>query len=281
MVRLLVAATRPPAILTPVRLSEPLETTTPRRLMSRPSRLDPSATRMPLVSACVTSLWPKTSMRPLAASSSDDATATPCCRPLPSVASAAVPNSPSQKRPLQNVPLPVSSRLPPAVCSVEALIRIEPAPLLAAVSVIDNAAPWLRRVAPSSTMLRSASSVNDTGDVGATSTVAFSIRMSPASKPLDEVLMLTLLPASSAASIVEVRIVALLPMAKKSGPPPMLLSPSVSLIVMSHGSSSHRPARPRAASVRTWAGRASSQPPEVSMKPPLPPKAPPRALSAP
>ena len=41
------------------------------------------------------------------------------------------------------------------------------------------------------------------------------------------------------------------------------------------------PALPIGASVRTDAGRASSQPPEVSMKPPSPPAAPPRALSVP
>ncbi len=53
------------------------------------------------------------------------------------------------------------------------------------------------------------------------------------------------------------------------------------LMVRSYGSSSQVPERPFGAAVSTRAGRASSQPPDVSMKPPSPPSGPPRTLRLP
>ena len=67
----------------------------------------------------------------------------------------------------------------------------------------------------------------------------------------------------------------------KSGPALMPVSVTLLLISRSSGSISHWPARPGAALVCTASGRASIQPPDVSMKPPLPPWAPPRALKLP
>ena len=52
-------------------------------------------------------------------------------------------------------------------------------------------------------------------------------------------------------------------------------------MVMLYGSSNHVPERPIGAAVSTIAGRASSQPPDVSMNPPSPPSGPPRTLKLP
>ena len=97
------------------------------------------------------------------------------------------------------------------------------------------------------------------------------------------VVTLTLLPAFSAAArvLVSRRAWPLEVLVLKSGPPTMPRSLVPLVIRMSSGSSSQLPARPRGALVCTACGRASSQPPEVSMKPPSPPSGPPRALKLP
>ena len=138
-------------------------------------------------------------------------------------------------------------------------------------------------VAWKSAMLRAALSDSDTGAVRGSTIRLVPQLMSPpcALLPPLPVLMVTLLPPSSAAAMVAVFKLAASSVVLKLGPPVTLVSSTWSLMKMSFGSSNHCPARPRGASVATAGGRASSQPPEVSMKPPSPPAAPPRALRLP
>ena len=103
----------------------------------------------------------------------------------------------------------------------------------------------------------------------------------PACRPTDTppVDTMTSVPAFRAAAMVAVDSSALGPVAVNDASK-LELGPK-SEIVMLYGSSSHVPARPSGADRSIASGRASSQPPEVSMKPPLPPAAPPRALKLP
>ena len=254
-------------------------------------RVLPSVSAMPEASPCTATLWPRILMAPLPTSTLDAATRMPSRNTLWSLATAPM-SWPLHRLLPQATTAPPMSSWPPLSSSVdERIATAPPTSLLSAPrptlwlpwparSVSDSGAPSLRTVEKSSVMLRWALRVRLTGLLGAGLSVALSIRMSPLPGPA-LVLTLTLLLALSAASSVAVLSTATLPLLVKLGPPLIRLSTAPLVMTMSCGSSSHWPLRPAGASVRSDAGRASSQPPEVSMKPPSPPSAPPRALKLP
>ena len=231
-------------------------------------------------------------MRPLPTSMLDAATRMPSRSTLASLATAPT-SAPLHWLAPQAITAPPMSSRPPFRSSVDERMATAPPTSLEsapcptarlsrpAFSAKDKAAPSLRMVEKSTVMLRWAFSVRLTGLPGAGRSVALSMRMSPWPPVPSLVLTLTLLLAFSAASSVAVLKTATLPLLRKSGAPMIRRSWASLVMTMSCGSSSHWPWRPAGASVRTEAGRASSQPPEVSMKPPSPPSAPPRALRLP
>ena len=108
--------------------------------------------------------------------------------------------------------------------------------------------------------------------------------MSPLPVPLVlAVVMVTLVPAVSAVTMSATFTLAVLALGFGVKTLPVMLPPLVAapVIVTSAGSSSHRPARPLAADALTWTPATSSAWPEVSIRPPLPPCAPPRAVMLP
>ena len=108
---------------------------------------------------------------------------------------------------------------------------------------------------------------------------AFNVMWPASTPPLAPPVEIVTLPLANADAMVAELIDEPLALAVKFGSNPVLLA--TSLMVMSYGSSSQVPERPRGAAVSTLAGRASSQPPEVSMNPPSPPSTPPRTLRLP
>ena len=231
-------------------------------------------------------------MRPLPTSMLDAATRMPSRNTLPSLATAPTSWPLHWLAPQAITAPPISSR-PPFRSSVDermatappASLVSEPSPTTRlprpAVKVSDRAAPLLRTVEKSIVMLRCAFKLRLTGLLGSGRRLALSMRISPLPPRPSLVLTVTLLLVFSAASSVAVLSTATLPVLRKSGLPVIRLSWTSLVMTMSCGSSNHWPWRPAVASVRTEAGRASSQPPEVSMKPPSPPSAPPRALRLP
>ena len=114
--------------------------------------------------------------------------------------------------------------------------------------------------------------------------IAVSTVMSPLPvPPVLAVMMVTLLPAVSADTMSATFTLAVLALGSGVKTLPLRLPPLVAAPVMvtSAGSSSHRPAAPWGAEALTLIPATSSQWPEVSIRPPLPPCAPPRALMRP
>ena len=107
--------------------------------------------------------------------------------------------------------------------------------------------------------------------------------MFPASAPPALVVMVTLVPALRAASIVATVTMAASPVVEMvpGGVPVTLLSGPVVWMVTLFGSSSHRPPVPWGALASAARVTSSMRLPEVSMRPPSPPQAPPRALILP
>ena len=164
--------------------------------------------------------------------------------------------------------------------------RIDTAPRLAtsprpALRLSVNSAPSLRSVDRSIEMSRSAFKVRLTARVGVALISALTTWMSPWPWPSWRVVTVTLVLPFSADSMLAVLSTAVPPVPMKLGPALTWLLGAPLVMIRSSGSSSHWPARPAGESVRSDTGCASSQPPEVSMKPPSPPNGPPRALSVP
>ena len=189
---------------------------------------------------------------------------------------------------------PRSVTLPPCVVIVLSTMRIAPGIAPPALNTSDSGAPVDVIAAPlPMTMSRPASSVSVTGVGGATDNVTvgwnvceggWPIVMSP--KPScapPPVTTRTSAPPFSALASVAVVSVERAPADVNTGPvpPATAMSWPISTISRSYGSSSHCPGWPKRAPRSIAAGCASSQPPEVSTKPPLPPALPPRALKRP
>ena len=178
---------------------------------------------------------------------------------------------------------------PPRLVIVESAICTTPLPLpptrplLLALSVTFSGAVVLSIVEPEMMMSRCALKLRLTAAGGAALIFAPDMMMSPPSLfvPAAAVVRLTLVPALSTATMVPVKMNAASLVVVNAGPAEMCCWVPASPTCRSLGSSSHRPARPRGAAALTAAGRASSQPPEVSMKPPSPPNGPPRAEKSP
>ncbi len=171
--------------------------------------------------------------------------------------------------------------LPPGTLMTLLNRLMVPMPLPAGFKTTDSgwALPSEEILAPKNSMSRSALSVKVTGSDSSTLRSApENQKMSPGSlPPMAAVVRLTLFPASSALWMVPTQMNAESPVVVKSGPPLMLESKPEPSMYRSFGSINHSPGLPRGAVASMEAGRASIQPPDVSMKPPSPPCAPPRA----
>ena len=286
------------ATSTPMRALPALDgpaSTVPRMVTRLPSIWLPSVMRTPVVSVKPTRLWPSIWMRPLPARSVLPRMDTPSCTLLPECATAPVLAATQPSTGPQAWLGPPSVMSPPAVAIDDDRIWMPPPrpppspwptgpPNAPATRLTVSGAFSVWMLESSITTLPMALIVRLTACVGATLRKASRSVMSPLpSLPaLSLVVMVTLLLAFSAWLMVKVLRVAPSPLVLKSGPAPMAKSPSTPLLISrSSGSISHWPARPAGAPVSTNFGRRSIQPPDVSMKPPSPPSAPPRALRLP